>query len=329
MTPDVQELLGQSVGPYVLDRLIGHGGFAWVFEAHDPASNGKVALKLLKFRYAGDPQFEERFRSEYQLASQLEHPNLVKIIDVGHSGRFTYFAMSLYPDSLSSLIERGGPLDERRLVTIALDVARGLSFAHDQGIVHRDIKGDNILIDRGGKAVIADFGTARAVSKYVTATGVNMTIGTPQYISPEQAQGRGVDGRSDLYSLGITLYKAATGDVPFRSNDWFELARMHVEEKPDPVHKKRPGISHRLERIVLKCLAKHPDDRYPSAARLQQELEQIAADDRDTTTFGPAPATTAELEVETDTGSHRKWLLRMGALALIVLVAALVVILGR
>ncbi len=147
--------------------------------------------------------------------------------------------MPLYSDSLSSLIERVGPLPETRLTQIAAQVVSGLAFAHGRGIVHRDIKGDNVLLDADGTAVIADFGTAQAVSGYVTATGVNMTMGTPQYISPEQAQGRTVDGRSDLYSLGVTLYKAATGEVPFRSTDWFELARMHVEEKPFPPRKKR------------------------------------------------------------------------------------------
>lgn len=323
-------MLGRAVGPYVIDRVIGEGGFAWVFQAHREGSPQPVAIKILKFRYAGDPEFEARFRNEFTLASQLVHPNLVRIIDVSHSGNFTYFAMPLYPHSLSSVVERDGPLEEDRLIRIAEQVAAGLSFAHERGIVHRDIKGDNVLLDDEDTAVIADFGTAQAVSEYVSATGVNMTIGTPQYISPEQAQGRRVDGRSDLYSLGVTLYKAATGTVPFRSTDWFELARMHVEEKPTPPRKRRPDISRRFERVIVKCLAKHPDDRYPSADSLRRELEQIASGERDTDSFGAAPATTVELTRDVaGKGTGHRWLVGLGAVALIVLVAALIVILGR
>jgi serine/threonine-protein kinase len=310
--------------------LIGEGGFAWVFEAHREDQTDPVALKILKHRYAGDPEFEARFRNEFTTASDLLHPNLVRILDVGRSGNLTYFAMPLYPDSLASQIERDGPLPEGRLIQIAAQVAAGLSFAHGRGIVHRDIKGDNVLLDTDGNAVIADFGTARAVSEYVTATGVNMTLGTPHYISPEQAQGRRVDGRSDLYSLGVTLYKAATGDVPFRSTDWFELARMHVEEKPYPPRKKRPELSRRFERVIVRCLAKHPDDRYPSADDLLKELSQVATDDRGTSSFGLAPPTTAEIKQESrGSGSRYGWLLGVGAVALIILVAALVVLLGR
>ncbi len=141
MTVSAQELIGRSVGPYVLDRLIGEGGFAWVFEAHEERSPDPVALKLLKFRYAGDREFEARFRDEFTLIADFEHPNLVSILDVGHHEQYTFFAMPLYPDSLSSLIERQGPLDEERLVPIASQVAAGLAFAHERGVVHRDIKG--------------------------------------------------------------------------------------------------------------------------------------------------------------------------------------------
>ncbi len=330
MTISTQDLIGRAVGPYVLDRVIGEGGFAWVFQAHREGSATPVALKILKFRYAGDPQFEARFRREFTLASQLDHPNLVRIVEVGQSDMFTYFAMQLYANSLTSVTDRGGPLDEARLTRIASQVAAGLAFAHGRGIVHRDVKGDNILLDEHDNAVVADFGTARAVSEYVSATGVNMTIGTPQYISPEQAQGRRVDGRSDIYSLGVTLYKAATGEVPFRSSDWFELARMHVEEKPLAPRKRRPGLSKRFERVVLRCLAKHPNDRYPSAAALKKELDEIMSTDRRTSTFGIAPIPTAEMNRVSDGDRpYSRWLLALAAVAVVVLVAALVVILGR
>ena len=163
---------------------------------------------------------------------------------------------------------------------MAADVARGLGFAHGQGVIHRDLKPDNILLRSDGSAVITDFGIARAVSGYVASTGVNMTIGTPQYLSPEQAQGRALDQRVDFYALGVTLFKAATGEVPFAASDWFELARMHVEQPPPGLRKKRPELSKRFERIVLKCLAKHPDDRYRDAAQLLADLAAVDAKPR-------------------------------------------------
>jgi len=154
-------------------------------------------------------------------------------------------------------------------------VARALRFAHVQGVIHRDLKPDNILIHSDGRAVLSDFGIARAVSSYVASTGVNMTIGTPQYLSPEQAQGRPLDERVDFYALGVTLFKAATGEVPFTSTDWFELARMHVEATPPSLRKKRPVLSKRFERVVMKCLAKHPDDRYRDASALLADLAEV------------------------------------------------------
>jgi serine/threonine-protein kinase len=185
------------------------------------------------------------------------------------------------------------------------------------------------LLRDDGTAVIADFGIARAVSGYVSATGVNMTIGTPQYISPEQAQGRKLDGRSDLYALGVMLYKAATGTVPFRSSDWFELARMHVEEQPVAPHKKGGVLSSRLERVILKCLAKQPEDRYPSAQALREELDQLSSTERKTESFGIAPRVTAELVALLTEKRIPKWVLPVAAVAVVALVALLVVIVGR
>jgi serine/threonine protein kinase len=269
--PSPTDLVGRTVGPYDLERLLGQGGFAWVFRGRE-LDGTPVAVKVLMPRYAGDPQFERRFRNEAETAAQLKHPNIIRIRFVARSGNYVYFGMDLCADSLAARLEREGPLPEADILRITGDVAQGLRFAHDQGVIHRDLKPDNILLHADGSAVISDFGIARALSGYVASTGVNMTIGTPQYLSPEQAQGRPLDARLDFYALGVTLFKAATGEVPFSSSDWFELARMHVEDAPPSLRKRRPELSKRFERVVMKCLAKHPDDRYRDAAELLDDL---------------------------------------------------------
>jgi serine/threonine-protein kinase len=233
-----------------------------------------MALKVLKPRYGTDPEFEHRFRMEAHVAAQLRHPNIVEIIDVGQADGLTWFAMPLAVESLDAMIARHGRLAEDTAVQVAREVAAGLAYAHQAGFVHRDIKPANVLL-REGRAVIGDFGIARAVASYVSATGVSMTIGTPPYIAPEQAQGQPLDGRADLYALGVLMYKSLTGDVPFHSTDWFELARMHVEQQPEAPRKKRPHLSKQLERIVLRCLAKDPDDRYPSASAVRHALDAL------------------------------------------------------
>jgi serine/threonine-protein kinase len=272
---------GDRVGRYVLDRLLGQGGFAWVYAA--TRDDGKsFAIKVLKPRYANDPAFEIRFREEAAFAAGLDHPNIVHIEEVGREAGVPFFVMDLYPDSLSERLARETPLTEAEVVAIAKGVTSALAFAHEKDLVHRDIKPDNILLAADERPVLTDFGIARAVSGYMAATGFSMTLGTPAYLSPEQAQGRALDGRSDLYSLGITLYRAVTGDVPFKSRDWFELARMHVEDRPEPPRNRRPELSKRFERIILRLLGKHPDDRYPSAAALLADLADLSERSRST-----------------------------------------------
>jgi serine/threonine protein kinase len=323
---DPQQLIGRTLGGYTLERVLGQGGFSWVFAAR--ARTGEPgAVKVLKPRYAADPQFAARFSNEAKVASQLDHPHIVRIHGVGTEGELTYFAMDLYPDSLASILEREGPLPEPRLLAIAIDIADALSYAHAAGLVHRDIKVDNILIRSDGTAVLTDFGIARAGGQS-TSTGVNMTIGTPHYVSPEQAQGRPLDGRSDLYAFGVTLYKAATGNLPFRSTDWFELARMHVEDPPPPPTAHRPDLSHWLERIILRCLAKHPDDRYPSAAALVADLRDMVAGSRPTADI-PIPTSRQTPSSAKQSKPANPWIRRVGAVVLLVLVTVLVVMLAR
>jgi len=281
---------GDRFGRYTLDQLLGQGGFAWVYAAtrNDDKS---FAVKVLKPRYATDKAFESRFRQEAAFAAGLLHPNIIHIEEVANPADETtrpFFAMDLYPDSLSERLARETPLTEAEVVAIAKGVTSALAFAHEKDLVHRDIKPDNILLAADERPVLTDFGIARAVSGYMAATGFSMALGTPAYLSPEQAQGRALDGRSDLYSLGITLYRAVTGDVPFKSRDWFELARMHVEDRPEPPRNRRPELSKRFERIILRLLGKHPDDRYPSAAALLADLADLSEQSR-TTNDIPVP----------------------------------------
>jgi serine/threonine protein kinase len=322
---DVQDLVGQTIGTYAIEAVLGQGGFAWVYRARD-AAGAAVALKVLKPRYGGDAPFEQRFRQEAEVAAGLTHPNIVEILDVGHAGRFSFFVMPIYQNSLGTLLDQRETIDEVTAIRLASDVAAGLQFAHDAGLVHRDIKPANILIADDGTAVVADFGIARAVTSYVTATGANMTIGTPQYISPEQAQGRPLDGRADLYALGIALYRATTGQPPFRSTDWFELARMHVEETPPSVRTIQPHLSARFDRVVMRCLAKHPDDRYPSAAALAGELAELTATGRSTDSFGMDSAGTGA-PVPERAGS--RWPFLLLGLVIVVAVAIAVVLAGQ
>jgi serine/threonine-protein kinase len=329
VTNAATDLVGQTLGPYTLERLLGQGGFAWAFVGREPDGT-PVAIKVLKPRYAGDSQFESRFRNESETAAKLEHPNIIRIRSVAKTGEHVYFAMDLCADSLGARIAREGPLAEEDILRLARDIAAALEFAHQQGVIHRDLKPDNVLIRSEGAAVLTDFGIARAVSGYVASTGVNMTIGTPHYLSPEQAQGRPLDQRVDFYALGVTLYKAATGEVPFSSTDWFELARMHVEDPPPSLRRKRPELSKRFERVVMKCLAKHPDDRYANAAELRADLDEVEQKRRPTVNLGAAPMGTWQREALTNPPADRRtWLLAAGAGIGLLLLVGLVVKLMR
>ena len=270
-----ERYLGKSLGKYRVDELIGSGGFAWVYRGFDPELEIPVALKVLKPQFAGDPSFEERFRREASTAAKLRHPNIVKIYAVGRDGDAVYFAMDFLPAGLADKLESAPFLPEEFVVRVGIDVARALGFAHREGVVHRDIKVDNILFDSHGNAVVADFGIARAVSEHTSQTGTNMVVGTPQYFAPEQARAKPLDGRADIYSLGVSLFRAAVGRLPFEGDDWYQIARQHVEDPPPSPRSINPAISPAFERVLLRCLAKHPDDRPATGEQLADELTAV------------------------------------------------------
>jgi hypothetical protein len=279
-----ERYLGRTLGKFRIDALVGTGGFAWVYKAWDPELEIPVALKILKPQYAGDEKFESRFRREAATAAKLRHPNIVKIFAVGKEDDSVFFAMDFLPHGLADRLEVMSTLPESMLVRMGIDVASALGFAHREGVIHRDIKVDNILFDDHGNAIVADFGIARALTNYVDQTGTNMVVGTPQYFSPEQARGLSLDGRADIYSLGVTLFRAATGQLPFQGEDWYEIARQQVEDKPPRPRAVNPALSRDLEKLILSCLEKDPDDRFQSGEQLCQALARLLQDRGDSVT---------------------------------------------
>ena len=323
-----ERYLGKTLGKYRIEELIGSGGFAWVYRGYDPTLEIPVALKVLKPQFAGDPTFEERFRREASTAARLRHPNIVKIYAVGRDGDAVYFAMDYLPTGLASKLEATASLPEEFVLRVGIDVARALGFAHREGVIHRDIKVDNILFDDHGNAVVADFGIARAVSGYTQQTGTNMVVGTPQYFAPEQARAKPLDGRADIYSLGVSLYRSVTGRLPFEGDDWYEIARAHVEDAPPKPRSLNPAISPAFERVLLRCLAKHVDDRPTTGEQLADELAEVLANPRGAglgggpvTYSSPSDTPTLTAGAAARVRLERRQLVRRVAPALIALVA--------
>ncbi len=281
MANEPETLPEQRIGPYQTSAFIGGGGFAWVVAARH-VDGTRVALKVLKPKYASDKQFTARFLREAEVARELKHPNIIQILDIGQDDKSVWFAMPRLKASLDNLLEDGGTLPEDDVIKTARDIARARAFAHDTGLIHRDIKPQNILFDEAATAILTDFGIARAIAGYTGTTGKQLVLGTPHYISPEQARGLPLDGRTDIYALGVTMYRAATGELPFRSSDWYELARLHVEEPPEPPRKRGAEISKAFEKIVLTCLEKDRDARFPNAGALADELDALLAPRRST-----------------------------------------------
>ncbi|HUF84362.1 MAG TPA: Stk1 family PASTA domain-containing Ser/Thr kinase [Acidimicrobiia bacterium] len=260
---------------YEIKRGIARGGMAQVYLARDQLLDRPVAIKVLFPEFARDPSFVERFRREAQAAANLSHPNIVGIYDWGQE-RGTYFIVMEYIEgrSLRDLIHTEGPLPPAQAAEIGAEIAEALAFAHRSGVVHRDIKPGNVLMTEAGRVKVTDFGIARATQadtkEALTQTGAVM--GTATYFSPEQAQGLPVDGRSDVYSLGVVLYEMLSGDPPFSGDTPVAVAYKHVREEPIALSEKNPTVPHDLERIALSAMSKDLDTRYQSADDLRDDL---------------------------------------------------------
>ncbi|MBA3736471.1 MAG: Stk1 family PASTA domain-containing Ser/Thr kinase [Actinobacteria bacterium] len=261
-------------GRYRIVRKLGMGGMANVYLAEDEVLGRRVAIKILNDRHAGDEQFVERFRREAKNAASLSHPNIVSIYDRGEAEGTYYIAME-YLDgrSLKELIVARGPAPIHLAVDYARQILAALRFAHRHGIVHRDIKPHNVLVDGEGRLKVTDFGIARAGVSQMTEAG--SIIGTAQYLSPEQAKGAPVDQTSDLYSVGVVLYELLTGVVPFSGDTPVEIAMKHLSTVPEPPSAKRADIPRDLDMVVMRALAKDPSERYQSAEEMDADLRRI------------------------------------------------------
>jgi serine/threonine-protein kinase len=270
------DLLGVTLGHCVIEELLGQGGMARVYRGRQENLDRQIAIKVLPPYYAADPAFIERFKLEARAMAQLAHPNIVIIHDTGEeSGRLYIIMEYVAGGTLRKKIAAGMPMSE--ITRIVNEVASALTYAHSRGIVHRDVKPVNVLMDTNGRAVLSDFGIAKILQTSAVLTQSGAGVGTPEYMSPEQCRGNStVDARADIYALGVMVYEMLTGHTPFEADSYTALAHSHIYEAVPPPSQRNPRISPAVQAVVLKALEKNPADRFQSATDMALALEQAA-----------------------------------------------------
>jgi eukaryotic-like serine/threonine-protein kinase len=312
-----QTLLG---GRYLVESELGRGGMATVFKGTDTVLGRPVAVKVLSPQYSGDANFVTRFRREAQAAASLNHPNLVSVYDTGTDDGVHFIVMEyVEAKTLADYLAGGGRIMPERSIEIAEAVCDALSVAHAHGIIHRDIKPANVMITSKGDVKVTDFGIARVITGADTLAQTAAVLGTASYLSPEQAQSQPVDQRSDIYSLGVALYEMVTGRPPFSGDSPVMVASKHVLEQPTPPSKLNPDVSPELEAVIMKAMAKNPDNRYQDAEEMKADLERarlgqgvqatpLLPESAQTQRIAPAGPPTAVLPpAAPEDGGRRRW----------------------
>jgi len=270
--------IGENIGPYRILEEIGQGSMATVYKAYQAALDRYIALKVLHPAFKTDPNFLERFEREARLVSGLEHPNIVPFYDSAEHEGFPYLVMKYVEGETLKARLKNGPIKDTDILNIARSVGAALTYAHNKGILHRDVKPSNVLISKVGEVYLADFGLARLIVTSDSTLSAELLIGTPQYISPEQASGAvDLDARTDVYSFGVVLYQLIVGRVPFDADIPYAIVLDHIY-KPLPLPREiKPSLSEEMETVLVKALAKNRDERYPDADSLAGAFETALA----------------------------------------------------
>jgi serine/threonine protein kinase len=280
----VEDLTGKQFGPYQIVAPLGEGGMAAVYKAYHPAVERYVALKVLPRHMVTSEEFLTRFRREAKLLAQLQHPHILPVFDYGEEDGYPYIVMPFIVSGTMADILRKQRLSLSEVRRVMTQIGDALSYAHGRGMIHRDIKPSNVLIDERGNCLLTDFGLARMVESAEKLTTSGTIMGTPAYMSPEQGMGSNIDHRSDLYSLGVILYEMITGRVPYTAETPVAVVFKHIQEPLPSARKLNPNLSEALELVLLKSLAKNPDDRYQTANQLvqavQRAIPESTADDQ-------------------------------------------------
>jgi serine/threonine-protein kinase len=282
LDPQFFTLQEALAGQYSLESELGRGGMGVVYLAQDVSLDRPVALKVLPKELAGNPDVRDRFLREARTAAKLSHPNIVPIFAVDEVGEFVYYVMAYVAgETLGQRVQSRGPLPPSESARVLKEIGWALAYAHSQGVVHRDVKPDNILLEEGtGRALVADFGIA-GLLEGTAPMGVGEIIGTAEFMSPEQARGQGVDARSDIYSMGVVAFYAVSGTLPFHDESAAEVLRRHREESPPPVKTVAPHVPSRVARCIDRCLAKDADARFDVASAFSEAVEAAMSERRD------------------------------------------------
>ena len=317
---------------YELQQLVGSGGMSSVYRALDRLLERNVALKILHPHYGDDAEYVERFRREARAVAQLSHPNIVTVIDRGEAdGRQFIVFEYIDGESLKQLVDRTGPLPARRAIELGLQVADALAFAHQAGLVHRDVKPQNVLVTEDGEAKVTDFGIARSLDVEHGVTQTGTVLGTSNYLSPEQARGQTITPATDVYSLGVVLYELLTGEVPFPGDNFVAVAMKHINEPPPSLLERRPDVPVRLVHAVDRALAKDPAGRFPTMEAFAAELRACLAEVGDPfvgrTFITPSRVLGESPQHRTHTARRSRWPLYT-LLVLVLIVAAVVAVLA-
>jgi tRNA A-37 threonylcarbamoyl transferase component Bud32 len=319
----------EKIGRYEVKGELGRGGMATVYRAYDPSFEREVAIKVLPRELLHDPQFRDRFRREIKTIASLEHPAIVPVYDVGEEDGLPYFVMRFMPGgSLTQSIDRGKfSLEDAARIIERLSGA--LAYAHKNGLIHRDLKPDNILFDNNGDPFISDFGVAKITDSATNMTGSGI-IGTPAYMSPEQAQGDKVDNRSDIYGLGVIIFQMLSGHQPYEATTPMGVAVKHITDPVPEILKISPDLPQQTDIIIKTAMAKDPGLRYQTATELAQALTKAAFGSKGTPKAGvPMPTKVAAAPAVAGGGSRRGLIIGGAAVGLLILVGAAVVFGGK